>query len=148
MAGALVFSFSFEGFGPITWRQKISKTANSQWMCTTIWGISVFYHNMWNVLALFTFDRVTRYFDLKMSILNSEKMETKQSKCNKMGKCIMNLQYGEVWFSFWVMLPHFVAYCLLIVCIKWGSDLNYCKMGKHEKVEATQFPILWVFDSV
>ena len=60
----------------------------------------------------------------------------------------MNLQYGEVWFSLWAMIPHFVDNHLRIVCVIWGSDLNYCKMGKHEKVEATQFPILCVFDCV
>ena len=46
------------------------------------------------------------------------------------------------------MIPHFVAYCLWIVCKKWVSDLKYCKMGKHEKVKVTQFPILCVFDCV
>ena len=60
----------------------------------------------------------------------------------------MNLQYGEVWFSLWAMIPHFVDNHLRIVCVIWGSDLNYCKMGKHEKVEATQFPILRVFDCI
>ena len=60
----------------------------------------------------------------------------------------MNLQYGEVWFSTCTMIPHFVANYLRIVCIIRGRDQNYCKMGKHEKVEATQFPILCVFDCV
>ena len=49
---------------------------------------------------------------------------------------------------FCFLIPHFLVIYLSIFCIIWGRDWNFFKMGKHQKISATQFPILPDFDCV